>query len=162
MSDEQTKEDILNLLLSTREKLEAALARVPEEQMQSPILHDGWSVQDMLGHITFWEERAVDNFASLQAGLTPDPITDMDAINARTLSEFRRFSLEEVRLREQVAYQHVLDMLESASEDELVNPNHFDWTNGNPFVAWIAGDTWDHYTEHLPELQAWLDANTAA
>jgi hypothetical protein len=159
MSDEQTKESIMNVLLSAREKLETALSGVPKEQMQEPILHDGWSVQDMLGHITFWEERAVDNFASLRAGQTPDPITDMDAINARTLSEFRHFSLEEVRQREQAAYQHVLDMLETASEDELFNPQHFAWTNGNPFVAWIAGDTWDHYDEHLAELQAWLDAN---
>lgn len=162
MSDEQTKQSIMSQLLSAREKLETALTGVPEKQMQEPILHDGWSVQDMLGHITFWEERAVDNFASLRAGLTPDPITDMDAINARTLSEFRHFSLEEVRQREQVAYQHVLDMLESASEAELFDPQHFAWTNGNPFVAWIAGDTWDHYDEHLPELQTWLDANPQA
>ena len=159
---ESTKESLLARLFAARETLEAALVRVPEEQMQTPILHDDWSVQDMLGHITFWEERAVANFNALRAGLTPDPVNDMDAINARTLRDFRHLSLEEVREREQTAYQQVLDMLESASEDELFSPNHFAWTNGNPFVTWIAGDTWDHYEEHLPELQTWLDANTTA
>ena len=158
MSEEEfTKENLLARLFAGREAFEAALARVPEEQMQTIILHDDWSVQDLLGHIAFWQELAASDLGALRAGQTPNLVTDMDALNARILNDFRHLSLDEVREREQVAYQHVLDMIESATDDELFKPDHFAWTNGNPFLAWIVGNTWEHYAEHLPELQAWLD-----
>jgi hypothetical protein len=158
MSD--TKESLLARIRAGHEELEAALARIPEEQMQTPILHDGWSVQDTLGHLAFWQDLLGARFAALRAGQTPDPVTDMDALNARILTDFRHLSLEEVREREQAAYQQIIDMIENATDKELFAPDYFSWTNGNPFQVWIPGDTWEHYAEHLPELQAWLDQNT--
>jgi len=157
-----TKEELLAQIFTAREELEATLARVPERQMGAPILHDGWSVQDTLCHLAFWEEVAMACFAALRAGQTPDPIVDVDALNARILKDFHHLSLDEVREREQVAYQQVIDMVESASDDELFDPGHFTWTNGNPFMVWIENNTWGHYAEHLPELQAWLYGNVDA
>ena len=162
MSDEDfSKENLLARILGARVAFESVLARIPEEKMQETILHDEWSVKDLLGHIAFWEEIATSHFEALRAGQTPNPITDMDALNARILNDFRHLSLEEVWDREMVAYQNVLDMIENASEDELFKPDHFPWTNGNPFETWIASNTWEHYAEHLPELQTWLEANPA-
>lgn len=160
--DEFTKENLMKRVVNGRTAFEETLARVPEDQMQTPILHDGWSIQDMLGHLAFWQELMTARFAALRAGQIPDPVTDFDALNARILNDFRHLTLDEVNEREQAAYQQVLDMLEDATEDELFKPDHFAWANGNPFVAWIAGNTWEHYEEHLPELQTWLDANVPA
>ena len=162
MSDEAfTKENLLARILGGRVAFDETLARLSEEQMQAQILHDDWSVKDMLGHIAFWQELMTARFYALRAGQTPDPVIDMDALNARILNDFRHLTLEEVRDREQAAYQQVLDMLESATDDELFNPDHFEWANGNPFVGWIAGNTWEHYAEHLPEVQIWLNTNHA-
>jgi len=160
MSEEEfsTKESLLAHLFAARETFEETIARIPEDQLETPILHDETSVKDMLGHIAFWEELATARFEALRAGQIPDPITDFDAINARILNDFRHLSLEEVQEREQVAYQHILDMIEHASEDELFNPSHFAWTNGNPFTAWIKSNTWEHYEEHIDEVQTWLDS----
>src|SRR6187551_1201221 len=133
--DAFTKENLLARLFSAREIFEETLARLPEEQLETPILHDETSVKDMLGHIAFWEELATAKFDALHAGQTPDPVTDFDALNARILNDFRHLSLEEVQEREQTAYQHILDMIERASEDELFKADHFAWTNGNPFLA---------------------------
>ena len=161
-NDEFTKENLLARLFAARETFEETIARLPEDQLETPILHDETSVKDMLGHIAFWEELATAKFDALHAGQTPDPVTDFDALNARILNDFRHLSLEEVREREQVAYQHILDMVERASDDELFNPGHFAWTNNNPFLAWIAGNTWEHYNEHIEEVQTWLAGNAQA
>lgn len=159
MSDEEfTKESLLARLFTSRETFEETLARLPEDQLETPILHGETSAKDMLGHIAFWEELATARFDALRAGQTPDPITDFDAINARILNDFRHLSLEEVREREQAAYQHIIDMIERATEDELFKPDHFPWTNGSPFWAWIEGNTWEHYEEHIAEVQTWLDS----
>jgi hypothetical protein len=159
---EWTKEKLLAQLFTAREELETTLAHVPEQEMGTPILHDGWSVQDTLCHLAFWQEWMTACFAALRAGQMPAPVIDVDALNARILTDFHHLSLEEVREREQVAYQQVLDMIENAAEDELFDPHHFAWTNGNPFLAWIENNTWGHYAEHLPELQAWLYGNVDA
>ena len=63
-----TKEELLAQIFTAREELEATLARVPERQMGAPILHDGWSVKDTLGHLGFWEELAIARFNLLRAG----------------------------------------------------------------------------------------------
>lgn len=159
MNDHEfTKENLIDRIVASRGEFEAALVRIPEEQMQTPILHDGWSVKDMLGHLAFWEERLVAGFNKLRAGQTPDAITNMDATNAQALADFRELTRDEVRHREHEAYQQILAMLKDATHQELFEPGYFAGANGSAFAAWIPGDTWEHYAEHLPELQAWLNS----
>jgi hypothetical protein len=152
-----TKEQVLDKIISGHRAFEEILARVPEQAMEAPALHDGWSVKDVLGHLGFWEGLTASRFTLLRAGGTPDPLGDMDTLNARVLTEMRRLPLEEVRRSEQESYRQLLGLVQNASPDELFNPGYFSWTNNHPFVNWIAGDSWEHYEEHLPELAAWLE-----
>ncbi len=160
MSEEFTKETLATRIVVSRKAFEETLARVPAQELETPILHDGWSVKDVLGHLGFWEARTVSRFQQLRAGGTPEPIKDMDALNALALVDTRKHSLDEVRRREQEAYGQLLDLVQQASADELFKPAYFAGANGNAFVGWIAGNTWEHYEEHLPELTAWLTGNT--
>jgi hypothetical protein len=160
MNDQEfSKQNLLAKISAGRDEFETTLARVPEQETQTPILHDGWSVQDVLGHLVFWEESVVSRLNILRAGQRPDPVVDIDALNAQILADFHRLPLDEVRRREREAYRQILAMVESATDEELFEPGYFSGTNDNPFIAWIAGNTWGHYEEHLPELQAWLDGN---
>ncbi len=157
MSEEYTKETLTAKILSGRKAFEETLARVPAHEMETPILHDGWSVKDVLGHLGFWEAQTVSRFNLLRAGGTPELVADMDALNAQALTDTRRLSLDEVRRQELEAYRQLLDIVQQASADELFKPGYFAWANGNAFMGWIAGNTWEHYEEHLPELTAWLE-----
>ena len=157
-----TKKNLLDKIFAERNELEGALAAVPEQKMSAPILHDGWSVQDMLGHLLFWEEWAVARLAILRAGQSPKPITDIDAFNAQILAEFRPMALTEIRRREQEAYRQIIALIESANEAELFDPAHFSANNGHPFAESIENNSWGHYQEHLPELQTWLKENSPA
>ena len=159
MSDpEFTKDTLIARIQTAREAFDATLARVPEKEMQIPVLHDGWLVKDMLAHLGYWEERAVQRFKTLRAGETPAPVTDLDELNEQALVEGRMHSVEVVRRRELEAYVQLLNMVREASPDELFTPSYFAGAPQNAFVDWIAGNTWEHYDEHLPEVVAWLDA----
>ena len=159
MSDlPSTQDELVARMLGGRQVLEVTLSRVAAQQMEAPLLHDGWSVKDMLGHLGYWEAQIVARFATLQAGKQPEPVTELDAVNAQALSAWRRLSLAEVRHREQDAYERLLDLARQASSDELFGPGHFPGGDQNPFVLSIANNTWEHYAEHLPELSAWLDS----
>jgi hypothetical protein len=154
------KEEMLSRIVSGRRQLEQTLARIPEKEMETPILHDGWSVKDTLGHLGYWEGTLVARLNTLRGGGTPEPLGDMDARNARVLAETRLLPAEDVRRNEQETYRQLLDLLQNATPDELFTPDHFPGTGGNAFAAWVGGETWDHYDEHLPELNAWLERDT--
>ena len=150
------KQDLTTKILSGRTQLEAALSHVDEERMPLIILHGEWSVKDLIGHLGFWENNVVLLFNTLRTGKTPEPLPELDALNARVLSESRKQSLSEVRRQEKTAYQKVLALLKDATERELFDPTHFPWTEGRPFESFISDNTYGHYEEHLPELTAWL------
>lgn len=157
MSEEFTQESLLAKIREGRKGFEQVLARVPESRLESPVLHDGWSVKDVLGHLAFWQARQVGRFETLRAGGTPEPLTDMDGLNARVLADARQLSLQEVRHSEAESYRRFLAMVEGATPDELFEPGHFPALQNNAFVNWIPGDSWGHYEEHLPEILAWLE-----
>lgn len=150
------KQELTTKILTGRTQLEAALSHVDEERMPLIILHGEWSVKDLIGHLGFWENSVVSLFNALRAGKTPEPFPELDALNARVLSESRKQSLSEVRRQEKSAYQKVLSLIKDASDRELFDPAHFPWTEGRPFESFISDNTYGHYEEHLPELTAWL------
>ena len=150
------KQELTAKILSGREQLDAALSHIDEERMPLIILHGEWSVKDLIGHLGFWEESVVLLLGNLRAGKTPEPIADIDALNARVLSISRKQSLSEVRRHEKTAYQKILALIKDANDKELFNPTYFAWTEGRPFENYISDNTYGHYEEHLPEVLAWL------
>jgi hypothetical protein len=150
------KQELTEKILSGRKQLESVLSHVDNERMPLIILHGEWSVKDLLAHLGFWEENVVSLFQTLRAGKTPDPMPELNALNAQVLSESRKLYVEEIRRQEIKAYQKVLSMLREASHAELFDGRHFAWTEGRPFCEFIADNTYGHYEEHLPEVLAWL------
>jgi hypothetical protein len=150
------KHELREKIISSRKELDSALARINERQMQLIILHGEWSVKDLLGHIGFWENRAANLYGILKAGEIPEPVQELDTINAEAISEMQKYSLEEAHSYEMSAYQKIMAVLDNATGDELFNPDHFAWTGGQPFEEIISNNTWGHYDEHMPEITAWL------
>lgn len=151
------KSELISKMETGRGQLESVVRRVDSERMPLIVLHGRWSVKDLIGHLGFWETSIAALFNTLRAGKIPEPFPHVDVVNARALVESRRQSLSEVQRQEQAAYQKLLSMVQGATEAELFAPGYFPWTEGRPFAELIADNTYGHYAEHLPELNAWLD-----
>ena len=151
--------DLLNEIYAGRTLLEAQLARLDAERMNTPVLPGGWSARDMLAHLGWWERRSVEIYYELAQGGDPTrPVTpaEVDVVNARILRELRPRSLDWVRLYERRAYLDLLQIVETAPEDDLFDAQRFAWTGGYPFAEWIVGNSSGHYAEHLPDLRPLL------
>ncbi len=157
-----TRESLVAALQAGRKELEAALSNTSAGQFETPALHDGWSVKDVLAHLGYWEARIVTRFAVLRDGGHLDPVSDLDAINARALTEWRELPVDEVRRREREAYDGLLAIAGEASPAELFDPSYFPGANGTAFVQSIANNAWEHYAEHLVEWVAWLAGGVRA
>jgi hypothetical protein len=145
------REMLLVALHAGRERLRAALAALPDAAMLDEV-DPGWTRKDVVAHLEAWERRVVDLFDRLRNGEPPPEPGETDELNARFLAADRHRSLEDVRRGEEAAWAALLATVEGASDEELFDPEHFDWTEGDPFVDWITGNANEHIDEHLEQL----------
>lgn len=149
--------ELLNRIHDGRAELEAALGRFDQHNLTEPLLPNGWSVKDFIAHVGFWERRIASLYEILTAGDVPqDTIAEetLDELNGRVYEENRALPLSDVRLREAEAFRAIRAVAENAADNDLFDPQRFDWTEGEPFYNWIAVNTYEHYADHLPDLMA--------
>jgi hypothetical protein len=151
------RKELISKIFESRNLLEGYIKRVRDDQKELLILHGEWSIKDLIGHLGFWENRIVNMFSLMQDGQSPEPFSDMDGLNLQALQETRAQTLETVVYQERAAYEKILGLVDSASEDELFDPNYFAWTAGASFADMISDNTWGHYDEHAPEIHSWLN-----
>jgi hypothetical protein len=53
------------------------------------------------------------------------------------------------------SYHQLLNRLEGWKEKDLFDPKRFKWMEGEPFVVYIAGDSYGHYAEHAAQIREW-------
>jgi hypothetical protein len=134
-----------------RERFEAAIAGIPEDAMLERI-DEEWTRKDVVAHVEAWERRVVRLFDALRAGGPFEPDEETDELNARLWAEDRDRSIADVRSGEREAYAAMLDRLDDATDEELFDPKHFAWTDGDPFAEWFRANGDEHFDEHLEQL----------
>jgi hypothetical protein len=143
---------LLTAIRIGRDRLEAALASLPDEAMLDRI-DETWTRKDVVAHLEAWERRVVELLDRLRAGEEPRDEIETDERNARFHARDRDRDLADVRAGEQDAYVRLVHAIETATDDELFDGSHFPWTEGDPFESWLRGNSDEHYDEHLEQLK---------
>jgi hypothetical protein len=157
-----TKTKILDLTRSEREILEATLDQLSEAQMTQPGVENDWSVKDILAHITDWEKRMMQWIEESLQGQTPEQPApgmtwdDLNKLNEQTYLANKDRPLNEVLVDFHDSYQQSLKVIEALTEEDLLDPNRFEWREGRPLWYTIAANTWEHYQEHRGGIGNWL------
>ncbi len=127
--------------------LEALLAGFSDEDFVQPERFGAWSVKDMLAHITFWEQRLIAYFNGAKESLVQpdeDEQAAINRINAEVLAANRDRPLAEVRAAFDDSYWQALALAESLSAEDLADEVLYNL---------LAGDTFEHYREHIEMLE---------
>ncbi|MDP8904300.1 MAG: ClbS/DfsB family four-helix bundle protein [Chloroflexota bacterium] len=124
-----------------------AINRLPGERLGEQI-GDGWTRKQMLGHIAAWHELTIERLVAFMAdGQVHRLQEDDDVVNARVARRSDGRTAGEVvdavettfrRLRRQVAF---------LTDEQLAA--HDGWA-----AAVIAGNTYEHYAEHIRDLES--------
>ncbi len=161
MTEQLNKASILKNLSAAYTALEELLSSLDEKSYLREGVIAGWSIKDILAHINSWHHRlllvleaAAHNEEPSISG--PDSIEEMDKLNAQFYQDNKSLPLDEVLADFHTSYQHIFDITQAIPEEDLLNPHRFDWTHGQPLWQSIAGDTYEHYQEHLIQIQDWL------
>jgi hypothetical protein len=161
MTEQVDKTSILNEMSTNYTALEEILATLDKTQYFTEGVIPGWSIKDMLAHIASWHHRllmwldaAIGNGEPAISG--PDNVEEMDALNAQFYQENKSRPLDEVLTDFRTTHQQIMDIVQAIPEDDLISPNRFAWLKGEPLWQVIAGDTFEHYREHIKQIQEWL------
>ena len=158
-----TKSRLLEEIQIEHQRLEKTLAMVDEEQMLIAGVIDEWTVKDILAHITVWEQRMVRWLGEAMSGevahMLPDGMTwdDLDEWNEQTYQEHRHRPVEQVLADYELSYPQALKAAQEVSEQDLIDPDRFDWRDGDPLWVMVAAKTFWHYTEHEESIRTWLE-----
>lgn len=128
-------------------------------QLELPVAgEDRWSGRDLLGHLVFWQERALTVARELAVGETsPARLRGEaeweargDAINDEALAAWRALPLDELLGRARTVAGELRGHLTVVPEAR--------WLKDGTVQAFFASETIDHYADHAADLAAILAA----
>jgi uncharacterized protein (TIGR03083 family) len=152
-----TKRELLDAIHKERAAFEATLAGLAPEQLTAPGVMDGWSVKDILGHVAIWEARLVAILYSIERGVAPKMLrsSEVDKVNAESFTEQRERPLDRVLADFHAVHVQLLKRLDTLKEGDLSDSKRFPWMVDEPLEKLVASDTFEHYAEHRPAIEAW-------
>jgi len=167
MTEQVNKTSILKDMNTSYTALEGMLTPLDKTQFFTEGVIPGWSIKDLLAHIASWQHRlltlleaAIRNEEPTISG--PDNVQEMDALNAQFYQENKARPLDKVLTDIRISHQHIMDIVQAMPEEDLMSPHRFAWSKGEPLWQAIAGDTYEHYWEHIAQIQEWLASTNPA
>lgn len=155
-----TKDELLSLIDTVRARIDATIARVPDARMNEIALYDAWTMKDFIAHLTFWERQVMAAYAILQEGKLPwaDEVNiPIDSLNAEVLEGSRSRTLEDIRADAVASHAAMRAGVAGLSDEVLFTPDFFGWLGDQrSFEFWVKVNSYEHYDEHLPDVEAWL------
>jgi len=169
MSHPTTKQELLHRIRARHADMEELLSSLEPAQMRAPELDGGWSVKDSLAHIAAWEKVLLDIVGKYRRGETVvlwAPGFEIDGTNGEEqMNRYNAYLFEQHRERDladvlddfRETFMQVVALIESLSDAEIFDANHFPARNGRALITFIVGDTYEHYDEHIGWIRAWRD-----
>jgi Protein of unknown function (DUF1706) len=126
-------------------------AGLSESQLTQPGVTGHWSVKDIVAHVTWWEEEALQHLPRILTGGRPPRYSikygGIDAFNAQMTEQKRGLSLSDVLRQQEETHRKLLDYIQSAPEEQC--------TRETRFRRRLRLDTYSHYPKHAKAIRAW-------
>ncbi|MBI5961545.1 MAG: ClbS/DfsB family four-helix bundle protein [Chloroflexi bacterium] len=163
-----TKKDLMAEFQAERQKLAQLLAGLSEDQMVQPGVCEGWSVKDILAHVTVWEQMVLGWYRAGRRGENPKtPADDLKwsetpILNQRIYEQYRDTPLAEIRAQYETTHQAMIETVQTMSEEELFTPKFYAWTNTTLLFRYVWSSTGAHFNWARTEIRKWIKAQSAS
>lgn len=152
------KDELLRQMRDGHLKIQGAALTISDDALHSEAPGmPGWTRKDVLAHIEWWHRHSTAVLEGVRSGVDPFPDDgepfDIDALNARVLAENRERSDADVREGEGASFNELANAVAAATDRELFEAGVVPWIDGTAAQV-IASDTYDHYPDHLAQLDA--------
>jgi uncharacterized protein (TIGR03083 family) len=159
MTDPQhvDKTELLQRLRRQRARFAEALRRVPFADFLCPATIGRWSVRDLLAHLAAHEQRALAEIAAAQRGerLAIDYSCSAE-FNAGAVYAWSTLSRETALAAWDDSFRQVIAAVEGLSQADFMPSSALEQVLGDTIDGALANNTYAHYAEHLPRLEAYI------
>lgn len=152
-------ESLVDTLRSERHAWNKLIDDVGKARMQYPGVVGGWSVKDLIAHIT-WAERETILILNDRMREGSDLwYVDQHERNEAVYQQNRDRPLQEILAEAHDVFEELIAVIENLKDDAIHDASYFQDMPAE-WVPWqvIAANTYFHYRAHAPELRVWLDA----
>ncbi|MGH7762593.1 MAG: DinB family protein [Candidatus Dormibacteraceae bacterium] len=130
---------------------------------------DGWTVKDHLAHIAAWEHSLlalIEGHDRERAMGLSGSVEGIDNVNEAIRKLHETDTPGEALAYFRDSHARLVAALEKLSDADLQKPySHFqpkDPDEKRPVVGWVAGNTYEHYAEHIDWIDHLLSESSAA
>lgn len=152
------KQQVLEKIERAWAAFKESYAGLTEEQLLEPGVTEGWSVKDILAHITSWEDETIKHLPTILQGIRPPRYSALyggiDAYNALMTENKRGLSLSEVMKQFDQTHLRLIEYVKTAPEDQLASDTSF--------RRRLRLDTYGHYLLHAQAIREWRERSHAA
>ena len=149
---------VLQRLATAWADFEDSYAGLSEAELLAPGVTGQWSVRDIIAHVTWWEEEALEHLPLIRAGGRPPRYSvkygGIDAFNALMTERRRDLSLAEVLRQHGEVHARLIAYVRGAPE-EL-------YRTETRFRRRLKLDTYGHYPIHARAIRAWRRSGSGA
>lgn len=144
-------EQVLERLATAWSEFEDSYAGLSDAELLTPGVTGQWSVRDIIAHVTWWEEEALEHLPLIREGGRPPRYSvkycGIDAFNALMTERRRHLSLPEVLRQHDNVHERLIAYVRSAPE-EL-------YRTETRFRRRLKLDAYGHYPIHARAIRAW-------
>ena len=164
-----TQAEAVATLMKGHAKLDALLHRLSDEEMERPATIGGgdWSARDLLAHVAYWEELALEAAAQWLAGEVPAIETvfrekRVDQVNAANQERSSAQSPAEVRERALAAHAALVTLVRDMPEAEWLARPAYKAERRERLGTMLGAITgapklpFGHVFAHLPDLEEYV------
>ena len=164
-----TREEAVRTLQEGHTAIYDRLAKLSEEDLRRPGTIGEWSAGDLIGHLAFWEELALQAISAWQQSQMPKAEEffrerSVDEANAEDVARKRERSLEEVRRAADETHRELLSGLAALSNEEWRSDPPYETDAPKQLGERLGGITgapkkpFGHAFAHLDDLDVYLSS----
>lgn len=157
---------LADMLRTERARWNALLAQVGAERMEIHGVEGGWSVKELVAHLTWYERAIVEAGQQVLSGGTftrrrPEGV-GLDEMNATIIAESGARSVGEVLAEADEVFSQLVALVASCPANILNDPSVLGLPDD--MIPWmgVANNSYAHYREHEAGVRAWLTKHPAS
>jgi hypothetical protein len=158
---------MLTLLKKEFYSWEELLTSLSEEQITILPLPNGWTIKDVLAHLTAWQQVSIARLDAARldrepilpgwlAGSDPESERERDRFNAKIYETYRERPWSRVHRDWKNGFLRFLTLGEEVPEESLMDAEKYPWLKGYALFAVLQGSYEHHHIDHFEPLLAWV------
>ncbi len=146
-----TKDELIAWLEESHAKMEAVVAQVDCDTE----IYPGWTIREVLAHLTGWDDAVLTSLKSHAAGGIPVVVAQHgpDAYNAATVTERETLSYDHIYREWQTTHEQLKIAIRDLSPDKMNEQIVFPWGQAGNVEDLVIGLTTEHEVSHAKDIE---------